>query len=120
MPIVDPAVAAYAHDRTRGEPPPLGDLAADTRATRPDAGMLCGRVEGRLLRLLAELVGARRVLEIGTFTGYSALSLAEALPADGEVVTCDVDPRAEAAVALWASRQPSRPGAYLPPEAAVA
>ena len=42
--------------------------------------------------MMAQLVGAKRVLEIGTFTGYSALCFAEALPADGHVVTCDIDP----------------------------
>ena len=48
------------------------------------------REEGALLRLLAELIGARRCLEIGTFTGYSSLSVALALPPDGRIVCCDV------------------------------
>jgi caffeoyl-CoA O-methyltransferase len=56
--------------------------------------MLSGHVEGQLLRFLVAVTGARRVLEIGTFTGYSALAMAEALPADGRVVTCEADPRA--------------------------
>ena len=51
-----------------------------------------GRVEGALLALLVKISGAKRILEIGTFTGYSALSMAEALPPDGKVVTCDIDP----------------------------
>jgi caffeoyl-CoA O-methyltransferase len=54
--------------------------------------MLTGRIEGRLLKLLALLIGARRILEIGTFSGYSALSMAEALPENGELITCDVNP----------------------------
>ncbi|MFD7653797.1 O-methyltransferase [Actinosynnema sp. NPDC059797] len=58
--------------------------------------MLSGHVEGQLLRFLVAVTGARRVLEIGTFTGYSALAMAEALPADGRVVTCEADPRAAA------------------------
>lgn len=53
--------------------------------------MLSGHVEGQLLRFLVHLTGARRVLEIGMFTGYSALAMAEALPADGELVACEID-----------------------------
>ncbi len=53
--------------------------------------MLSGHVEGVVLRFLAHLTGARQVLEVGMFTGYSALALAEALPADGRVVACELD-----------------------------
>jgi caffeoyl-CoA O-methyltransferase len=56
--------------------------------------MLTGRVEGRLLKLLVEIHGPRVVLEIGTFTGYSALSMAEGLGPDGRVITCEIDPDA--------------------------
>jgi caffeoyl-CoA O-methyltransferase len=54
--------------------------------------MLVGPVQGMFLTLIARSTGARNVLEIGTFTGYSALRLAEGLPDDGEVITCDIDP----------------------------
>jgi caffeoyl-CoA O-methyltransferase len=53
--------------------------------------MLSGHVEGQALKFLIRLTKARRVLEIGMFTGYSALAMAEALPANGEVVACEVD-----------------------------
>lgn len=53
--------------------------------------MQLGRVEGRLLTLLVQITGARRILELGTFTGYSALSLAEGLPDDGTLLTCDIN-----------------------------
>lgn len=53
--------------------------------------MLSGHVEGQFLKFLVRLTKARRVLEIGMFTGYSALAMAEALPADGEVVACELD-----------------------------
>src|SRR4051794_40839937 len=49
--------------------------------------------EGQFLGLLARLTGARAILEVGTFTGYSTLCLARALPADGELVTCDITAR---------------------------
>ncbi|WP_420452999.1 O-methyltransferase [Ilumatobacter sp.] len=56
-----------------------------------EAEMLSGHVEGRFLRFLVAATGARRVLEIGMFTGYSALAMAEALPDDGVVVACELD-----------------------------
>ena len=62
--------------------------------------MLSGHVEGVALQFLVRLMGARRVLEIGMFTGYSALAMAEALPADGQVVACELD----AEVAAFARR----------------
>jgi caffeoyl-CoA O-methyltransferase len=54
--------------------------------------MLSGHVEGQFLKFLVRLTRARQVLEIGMFTGYSALAMAEALPADGQLVACEVDP----------------------------
>jgi caffeoyl-CoA O-methyltransferase len=53
--------------------------------------MLSGHVEGQMLKFLVHLTKARRVLEVGMFTGYSALAMAEALPSEGEVVACEVD-----------------------------
>ena len=53
--------------------------------------MMVGRLEGRFLKMLVAAVGARRVLEVGTFTGYSALSMAEALPPSGQIITCELD-----------------------------
>jgi caffeoyl-CoA O-methyltransferase len=93
MDLVSAEIERYCLERSRAEPQPLQALAEETRASMPGSGMLCGRVEGRLLKLLAQLVGARRVLEIGTYTGYSGLSLAEALPEDGRVITCELDPK---------------------------
>ena len=64
-------------------------LRAET-ATMPHAGMQIGADQGALLALLAKLVGARRAVEIGTFTGYSALAVASALPPGGKLICCDV------------------------------
>jgi caffeoyl-CoA O-methyltransferase len=55
------------------------------------AKMMVGSLEGEFLKLLVLMTGARRILEIGTYTGYSALAFAEALPRDGHVVTCDIN-----------------------------
>ncbi|WP_437835013.1 O-methyltransferase [Sorangium sp. So ce1153] len=91
-PIANPELERYAHDHT--EPPAalLDELREYTRAHDSRAGMQVGRIEGTLLGVLVALMQARRVLEIGTFTGYSALSMAQALPPDGELLTCDRDP----------------------------
>ena len=106
MHIVPPAFEQYAHDRTRAEPALLDELAAQTRRERVDHGMLCGRLEGRFLKLLVQLSGARRILELGLFTGYSALSMAEGLPAGGELITCDIDPAAKEFAERYFERSP--------------
>ena len=64
----------------------------DETAVFLEQEMLSGHVEGQLLKMLIHATGARRVLEIGMFTGYSALAMAEALPDDGLVVACEIDP----------------------------
>lgn len=71
------------------EPPILERLRAETR-TLPGAGMQIAPEQGQFMSLLVRLTAAGRILEIGTFTGYSALAMALALPADGRIVACDV------------------------------
>ena len=58
--------------------------------------MQVGLIEGRFLQMLVRLTGARTILELGMFTGYSTLMMAEALPDDGKLITCEIDPKAEA------------------------
>lgn len=70
----------------------LRELQAETNAKMAVPQMLSGHLEGRFLKMLVQLSGARRALEIGMFTGYSALCIAEGLPPDGRLITCDVDP----------------------------
>jgi predicted O-methyltransferase YrrM len=55
------------------------------------SGMQIAPEQGQLMALLVELIGARRIIEIGTFTGYSALCMAEAMPADGTLICCDLN-----------------------------
>lgn len=83
-----------AHTLTR--PWATADDAAPGHVTGLEPEMLSGHVEGQLLRFLVAVSGARRVLEIGTFTGYSALAMAEALPPDGHLTTCEADVRVAA------------------------
>jgi len=92
--IVDPAVEAYAAAHTTPEPAYLQAAAQTTRnELGPLAGMMVGGLEGRFLEMLVHISGARRILEIGTFTGYSSISMAAALPPDGRIVTCEVSER---------------------------
>ncbi|WP_254900698.1 class I SAM-dependent methyltransferase [Rhodococcus sp. 1168] len=86
----------YLERCTTQESPALAALSQRTHtadwASRPvEQEMLSGQVEGQLLKFLVHMTGATRVLEIGMFTGYSALAMAEALPPHGEVVACEID-----------------------------
>ncbi len=84
------------------EPPVLARLREET-ARRPGAGMQISPEQGQFMALLIEVTGARRVIEVGTFTGYSALCMALALPAGGWLLTCDIDREATAvARRYWA------------------
>jgi caffeoyl-CoA O-methyltransferase len=91
-PIVPPAIDRYAENFSSPPPTYLRSVIGETRATQPDHEMLTGPVEGRFLELLVFATRARRVLELGTFTGYSALAMAGELPPEGRLVTCEVDP----------------------------
>ena len=79
----------YVLDVSLRETPLLARLRAETEALGDAARMQISPEQGQFMALLARLMGARRVLEIGTFTGYSALAVAAALPADGCLVACD-------------------------------
>lgn len=68
-------------------------LWVETYSKTHSPGMMVGPLEGQFLKMLATLTSARRILEIGMFTGYSTLAWAEALPKDGRIVTCDVNPQ---------------------------
>ena len=78
-PIVDPVTLAYAEAHSSPQPSYLADVAANTRAFSVSAGWLPEPVLGRFLAMLVHLTGASRVLEVGTYTGYSALCVAEAV-----------------------------------------
>jgi caffeoyl-CoA O-methyltransferase len=68
----------------------MRDLQAETRKLGRAAGMQVGADQGQLLTFLARLVGARQAVEVGTFTGYSSLCIARALPEDGKLICCDI------------------------------
>jgi caffeoyl-CoA O-methyltransferase len=89
--IVDPRVEEYAEAHSTPDGELFERLAAETREKTTAPQMMVGRLEGRFLGLLVSTLRARRVLELGTFTGYSSISMALALPSGGRVITCDVN-----------------------------
>lgn len=86
---IEERLGAYILANGLREHPALKALRAAT-AKLPMAGMQIGAPQGALMALLVQAIGARRCIEIGTFTGYSALAVALALPPDGRIVACDV------------------------------
>jgi len=88
--LLPDAVERYVCATIARETPLQKRLRAET-AKLPEAGMQIGADLGALLALLVHAIGARRAIEIGTFTGYSALAVAAALPADGRLVACDIN-----------------------------
>lgn len=91
VPITDPSIDQYSEIHTTPESNDIKNLIISSDEELEYIDMLSGRVVGQLLKLLVKISGAKRVLEIGTFTGYSAIMIAEALPADGEVVTLEMN-----------------------------
>ena len=89
--LVPQELEAYAEAHTSAPDELLRRLAEETRATLRSPQMLTGTIEGRFLEFVVFATGARRVLELGTYSGYSAISMAAALPEGGHIDTCEVD-----------------------------
>lgn len=90
-PLILPDIETYAEAHSTRESEVCQALREETHKTMAMPQMLVGPLEGAFLKMMVQLVQAKRVLEIGMFTGYSALSMAEALPQDGSILTCEVD-----------------------------
>lgn len=85
----------YILDHSAKEPELLQKLNRQTHVKIINPRMLSGHLQGRILKMLTQMIGAKTVLELGTFTGYSALCFAEALPEDGRVHTIDINDELE-------------------------
>ncbi len=84
----------YAINHTKNAPYLLQELAFITKNNMFGSIMLSDHYVGRLLKLLVAMCSAKQILEIGTYTGYATLSMAESLPIDGRIITCEIDPAA--------------------------
>lgn len=104
--LVAAEVETYSEAHSIPESAVCRALREETHRTMEHPQMLVGPLEGAFLKMMTRLVGAKRVLEIGMFTGYSALCFAEALPADGTVVTCEIDERPAELARRYFSRSP--------------
>jgi caffeoyl-CoA O-methyltransferase len=104
--LVDERLEAYAERHSTAPDPLLAELAQETKETMSAPQMLTGPIEGRFLELLVAGTGAKRVLEIGTFTGYSALSMAAALPPSGRIDTLDIEPKHAEVAQRYFDRSP--------------
>ncbi len=93
MHILPAAIENYAEKHSAKESPARKQLFRHTHAATDLPQMMVGNLEGAFLKFLVRALKAKRILEIGTFTGYSSLAMAEALPAGGEIITCDINPQ---------------------------
>jgi caffeoyl-CoA O-methyltransferase len=89
--IVEPRVEEYAAAHSSPDGELFERLAAETHEKSDAPQMMVGLLEGQFLGALVRSTGAKRILELGTFTGYSSISMALALPEDGRLITCDVN-----------------------------
>jgi len=108
MDMVAREAEEYAADHTSPMSVLLEEIEQFTLTRTPYPSMLTGRVEGRLLQLVVQLSGARNIVDIGTFTGYSALAMAEALPPGGRVLTIDHDPEHAGIARNFFNRSPEK------------
>jgi len=106
--FIDTAVEQFAHDHTEAETDLYVRLREETYRVMQSPQMQVDVIEGRFLQMLVRLSGAKSILELGMFTGYSALMMAEALPDDGHLITCEIDPKAEAIARRYFAESPHR------------
>jgi caffeoyl-CoA O-methyltransferase len=88
--IINPLIQSYAEQFSSPEDPLLKQIADYTRANHPEHHMLSGQLQGKFLEMISRMIRPRRILEIGTFTGYSAICLAKGLAEDGELHTIEL------------------------------
>ena len=100
--MIDKEIQNYAEKFTSDESPVLTELLQKTYGTRVDKSMLSGFYQGRLLAMFSKMLQPKRILEVGTYMGYSAMCLAEGLADDGKIFTLDIQPETHAiAKSFW-------------------
>jgi caffeoyl-CoA O-methyltransferase len=106
MDPIDPRIEEYAERMTSPHEDLLAELSAETEGVLGSPQMLTGPVAGRFLELLVWFGRPERVLEIGTFSGHSALAMAAALPEGGRIDACEIDPERAAFAQRYFDRSP--------------
>lgn len=106
MQLTPVEIENYCREHTTPLSPVFNEMREATYAELSAPQMQVGSLEGSFLKMLVGLTGARRVLEFGTFSGYSALAMAEALPEGGELITCDIDERVKDFTARFWAKSP--------------
>jgi caffeoyl-CoA O-methyltransferase len=104
--FIDAAVEQFAHNHTEPETDLYVRLREETYRVMQRPQMQVDVIEGRFLQMLVRLSGAKSILELGMFTGYSALMMAEALPDEGHLITCEIDSKAEAIARRYFAESP--------------
>ena len=104
--IVPEDIEGYAEAHTTPPDELLAELTGETKATLDSPQMLTGKIEGRLLEQLVHALQAKRVLELGTFSGYSSLSMAAGLPEGGHIDTCEVEEKHAQMAQRYIDRSP--------------
>ncbi len=98
MEFIDPLLLEYSEDHTSPESDLLKEISRSTHASVLMPRMLSGHLQGRFLAMISRMVKPNRILEIGTYTGYSAICLAEGLQKDGQLITIDINEELESRV----------------------
>jgi caffeoyl-CoA O-methyltransferase len=108
MEITNKQIAEYTESFTSEEPEIIKELVKASKNDLQFVDMLSGRQTGLMLKMLVAISGSKRVLEVGTFTGYSAMMMADALPDDGELITCEMNERYQEISEPFFSKDPYR------------
>jgi len=106
MDFLDEKLSAYVDAHTQNEPGLLQELNRETWAKILMPRMLSGHLQGQVLAMFSKMIQPSRILEIGTYTGYSALCLAEGLSADGKLYTIDINEELEEIVQRYIKSSP--------------
>lgn len=106
MEIINKELQVYAEQHTTPESETLKFINRDTCAHVMMFRMLSGHLQGRFLSMISNMINPKRILEIGTYTGYSAICLAEGLQADGKIITVDINDELETRVRKYLSGSP--------------
>lgn len=106
IPLIEKNIEQYAYDHTKAESDLFIDLREETYKKMASPQMQVGRIEGQFLKMLVRLTRAKNILEIGMFTGYSALMMAEALAEDGKLITCEISPDSETMAKRYFAKSP--------------